>query len=294
MKNLAKNTALLAGAAFMLTLAAPGFAQDASEQPEAAATEVSADTVLATVNGEQITLGHVIAARYSLPEQFQVLPNEVLLPGLVDQLIQQTVLGQAIGEMTRRAQVQLDNEQRAIVATEKLDEVLADAIDDEKVAAAYEEQYANAEPTPEWNASHILVETEEEAQALLDELEGGADFADLAREHSTGPTGPSGGALDWFGPGMMVEPFEVAVSGMSAGDVAGPIQTQFGWHVVKLNDTRMKGAPDLEEVRGEIQEQLENDAVEQALAALLEAATIERAELEGIDPNVLSDMSLLD
>jgi peptidyl-prolyl cis-trans isomerase C len=206
-----------------------------------------------------------VLARFALPEQFQQLPNEVLFDALIDQLIQQTVLGQAMGEMTRRAEVLLDNERRSIIASEKLGEVVSDAVTDEAIAAAYDAEYSDAEPTQEWDASHILVATEDEAAALLEELDGGADFAELARK-STGPSGPNGGALGWFGPGMMVKPFEDAVMGMEAGDVAGPIQTQFGWHVVKLNDARMKGAPALDEVRAEIVAQLENDAVEQALA----------------------------
>jgi peptidyl-prolyl cis-trans isomerase C len=286
MKTLAKTTALLASAAMFVLGSGSLQAEDAPA--------TSADMVVATVNGEAITLGHVIAARFALPEQFQALPNDVLLPGIVEQLIQQTVLGQAMDEMSARAQIQLDNERRAIVATEKLDEVISGAVDEAKVQAAYEAAYANAEPTREWNASHILVETEEEAQALVDELSGDADFPALAREHSTGPSGPSGGELGWFSPGMMVEPFENAVAGMAVGSIAGPIQTQFGWHVIKLNDARMKGAPELDEVRGDIEAQLENDAVEQALTTLMEAAAIERAEIDGIDPNVLSDVSLLD
>jgi len=284
MKTLAKTTALLASAALALVVSGPLRAEEA--------TPSSADSIVATVNGETITLGHVIAARFALPEQFQDLPNDVLLPGIVEQLIQQTVLSQAIDELSARAQIQLDNERRAIVATEKLDEVISGAVDDAKVQAAYDAAYADAEPTQEWNASHILVETEEEAQALIEELAGGADFPALAREHSTGPSGPSGGELGWFGPGMMV--FETAVTGMEADDVSGPVQTQFGWHVIKLNETRMKGAPALDEVRGDIEAELENDAVEQALAALLDAASIERSDIESIDPNVLSDVSLLD
>lgn len=298
MKILAKRGTLLTGAALSLLLAAPLAAQDAETSEPAAETvepmAVDASTVLATVNGEDITLGHVIAARLTLPEQYQTLPNDVLLNGLIDQLIQQTVLGQAMGEMTRRAQIQLDNERRAITATEKLDDVISTAVDDAAIQAAYDAEYANAEPTKEWNASHILVETEDEAAALIDELNGGADFAELAREKSTGPSGPNGGELGWFGPGMMVQPFEEAVMGMEDGAVAGPIQTQFGWHVVKLNDARMKGAPALDEVRAEIVAKLENDAVEQALAALLGAAEIERADVSGIDPNVLTDLSILD
>jgi len=294
MKTLAKSTALLSSAALMISLAAPLAAQDTATETEAPAAAVSPDMVLATVNGEEITLGHVIAARLSLPEQYQVLPNEVLFPGLVDQLIQQTVLGQAMGEMTRRAQIQLDNERRSIVATEKLDEVLSDAVDEARIQAAYEEQYANAEPTQEFHASHILVATEEEAQTIRDDIEGGADFAETAREKSTGPTGPSGGDLGWFSAAGVVEGFRNAITAMEVGELGGPVQTEFGWHVIQLHEVRLKGAPSIDEVRGDIITQLEDDAVEQALETLLGSATIERADLEGIDPNVLGDLSLLD
>ncbi|PIE07834.1 MAG: peptidylprolyl isomerase [Rhodobacterales bacterium] len=283
-----KPTALLASTALALAVAAPLRAQDTTPAP------VEADTVVATVNGENITIGHLVAARLALPEQFQALPNEKLFEALTEQLIQQTVLGQAMGEMTRRAQIQLENERRSIVAADHLLKVIGDAVTDEAIAAVYEADYANAEPTQEWNASHILVETEEEAAALVTELENGADFAELAKEKSTGPSGPGGGELGWFGPGMMVTPFEEAVSGMEVGAVSAPLQTQFGWHVVKLNDKRMKGAPALEEVRDEIVASLENDAVEQALETLLGAAEIERADVSGIDPDVLSDLSILD
>lgn len=296
MKILALRSTLLTGAALSLLIAAPLSAQDAAPAPaeQAAAMDVDANTVVATVNGEDITVGHVIAARLTLPEQYQTLPDNVLFDGLIEQLIQQTVLGQAMGEMTRRAQIQLDNERRAITATEKLDAVIATAADEAKIKAAYDAEYANAEPTKEWNASHILVETEDEAAALIEALTNGADFAELAREKSTGPSGPNGGELGWFTAGMMVKPFEDAVMGMEDGAIAGPVQTQFGWHVIKLNESRMKGAPPLEEVQGDIIAKLENDAVEQALATLLESATIERVDLDTIDPSVLSNVSLLD
>ncbi len=297
----AKHTSFLLGAALTLGLALPAHAQDAAagaEAPAAAAeTEaapVTASTVVATVNGENITLGHVIAARLALPQQYQALPEDVLFPGLVEQLIQQTVLGQAAGEISARGQVQIDNEIRAVKATETLGEILAGAVDDEKVQAFYATTFVDAEPSVEWDASHILVETEEEAAALIEELNNGADFAELAREHSTGPSGPEGGALGWFGPGMMVEPFEVAVTDMEVGEVAGPLQTQFGWHVVKLNDTREAPVPELEAVRGEIIEALENEAVEAALAELLEGAEVERVELEGFDPSVLSNPAMFE
>lgn len=282
------------GIALSLTFGAPGVAQDTTSEDATPRVEVQADTVLATVNGENITVAHVIAARQGLAQQFQQLPDDVLFPGLIDQLIQQTVLGQAVEEISRRGEIILENQRREVAAAEKVDGIVATAVTDDALQAAYDAKYADAEPTKEFSAAHILVATEEEAKELITKLEGGADFAELAKEFSTGPSGPNGGDLGWFGPGMMVKPFEDAAMALSTGEVSAPVQTQFGWHVVKLNDTRMVGAPELDKVRAELAAQIESDAVEAALQTLLDGATIERTDLEGIDPAVTRDMTLLD
>lgn len=279
-------------------LLAPGLApaqETAQESTGEAPATMAADaaTVLAVVNGEEITLGHVIATRQSLPAQYQALPDSVLFEGILEQLIQQTVLSQAMGALSQRTEVMLENERRALIAGEKLDAVTAGAVTDEALQAAYDAAYANVEPETEYNASHILVASEEEARDLLDKLAGGADFAELAREFSTGPSGPNGGELGWFTQGMMVAPFEEAVMGLEVGQVAGPVQTQFGWHVLTLNDKRNKGAPAFEDVRDELVQSVENDAVEKALAALLEAADITRTDLTGIDAAAMRQDDLL-
>lgn len=295
-----KRNAIILSAALSAVLAYPLVAQDtgATTEPEAEPKvemiDVTGDTVVATVNGDDITMAHVVAARTNLPEQFQSLPDDVLLPGIVEQLIQQAVLGQAMGELSHRAEIRLENQRRELAANDKVEEVISSAVTDDALQAAYDAQYANAEPTKEFSASHILVEAEDKAKELIVELEGGADFAELAKTHSTGPSGPNGGELGWFGPGMMVKPFEDAVMAMEDGAISAPVQTQFGWHVIKLNESRMKGAPALEDVRDELAVQIESDAVETALKALLDAATIDRIALEGIDPAALRDMTLLD
>ncbi|WP_432448569.1 peptidylprolyl isomerase [Aliiroseovarius marinus] len=289
------RNAFLLGTAMAVALVLPAHAEDTAASAQTPATiSVDGDTILATVNGDDITMAHVIAARLGLAEQFQSLPNDVLLPGLVEQLIQQTVLSQAIGEVSRRTSIQLENQRREIVAAEMIDSVISGAVTDEALKAEYDAQFDGAEPTEEFNASHILVETEDKAKELIAELEGGADFAALAKTHSTGPSGPNGGELGWFSSGMMVKPFEDAVVALDRGAVSAPVQTQFGWHVIILNDKRMQGAPALEEVREELAAKIENDAIEAALAKLLEAATIDRVELDGIDPDILGNAELLD
>ena len=166
-------------------------------------------------------------------------------------------------------------------------------VDDAQLQALYEERYSSAEPEIEFNASHILVESEAEAQALVSELEGGADFAELARERSTGPSGPSGGSLGWFGRGQMVPEFEQAVETLEPGGVSAPVQTQFGWHVIRLDERRDSEAPPLDQVRGELENELRGQVVEDELARLEGEADVTRVEVE-VDPALIRDDGLLE
>ncbi|MEO0692604.1 MAG: peptidylprolyl isomerase, partial [Pseudomonadota bacterium] len=235
-----------------------------------------------------------IVLRSRLPEQYQQLPDDVLFEGILDQIIQQAVVGASVGELSRENALAIENEERALLASQLIDDVATEALTDEALQAAYDETYGSVEPETEFNASHILVETEEEARALIEELDGGADFAALAQEHSTGPSGPNGGSLGWFGMGMMVPPFEAAVVELEPGSFSeDPVQTQFGWHVLILNETRLKDAPALEAVRDELAAQVQRQAVDARVAELTEAADVTRADITGIDPAVLREMSLI-
>lgn len=278
---MSKHHNILLAAAASICLALPAAAQDAS-----------ADTVVATVNGTDITLGHMITARAQLPQQYQQLPDDVLFEGILEQLVQQTVLAQNAGDTPKSVELSLENDRRAARAGIAINEFLGGAVDEAALTAAYEEKYASAEPEKEFNASHILVETEEEALALVTELEGGADFAELAREKSTGPSGPSGGSLGWFGAGMMVKPFEDAVVTLEDGTVSAPVETQFGWHVIRLNESRMKGAPALEEVRAELEDEIQQAALEAHITELTEAADVTRTE-EQLDVSILRNVDIL-
>jgi len=214
----------------------------------AIAQDADADTVVATVNGTEITLGQLIVSRAQLPQQYLQLPDDVLYDGLLDQLIQQQLLADTVESTPRHVALALVLEERSLLAGQAIEDVSLEAVTDEAIAAIYESRFGAAEPEPEFDASHILVETEEEAIAIIARLESGADFATTAQEVSTGPSGPSGGALGWFGMGMMVPEFEAAVVDMEIGAISAPVQTQFGWHVIKLNDTREKPAPDIDTV----------------------------------------------
>ena len=282
---MAKAMRFLAGAALAATLALPVWAEEAP----------TADTVVATVNGTAITLGHMIVARDALPEQYKALPADVLFKGILDQLVQQTALEQSMeGKLTRSDTLRLENDKRGYVSARALEAVVLSAVTDEALQAAYEARFKDAAPQTEYNAAHILVADEAKAKELLAELEAGADFAELAKTHST-DTGSAvnGGDLGWFGLGMMVKPFEEAVVAAEVGKVAGPVQSDFGFHLILVKETRIAAQPTLDDIRDELAAEIEQQAIEAHVTEVTDAAKVEKPG-EGIDPALLGDLSLLD
>jgi peptidyl-prolyl cis-trans isomerase C len=259
----------------------------------APAEEIGPDTVVARVGTTEITLGHMIVLRSQLPEEYRQLPDDVLYQAVLDQLIRQSAVVEAAGgELSLGAKLALENERRSFVAGEALSRVAEEAVTDEAVQKAYDATYSDAEPTREYHAAHILVASEDEAKAIKAELDDGADFAELAKEKSTGPSGPNGGDLGWFSEGMMVKPFEDAVVALEPGAVSDPVQTQFGWHVIKLYDVRMKDAPPLNDVRDELVQQIQRDAMETALEKYTAEADVTRVDVE-VDPAILKNNDLV-
>lgn len=251
--------------------------------------------VLATVDGTEITLGHVIALRSDLPPQYDQFPDELLFRGIVDQLIQHTLLMQSLdGDMSAKSKIEIENETRAILASQVMNRIVAQEPDEETLRTLYETTYPAETDETEYRAAHILVETEEEAQALVEELAEGADFAALARTRSTGPSGSVGGDLGWFGEGDMVADFFDAVATLSPDEVSGPVETTFGWHVIKLAETRQKERPEFDAVRAELAEQARQSALEAHIAELQADADVVRKSSEGLEPSVIQNTDLLE
>ena len=279
-----KYKSILLGAVLGLSLGAQAFAQ-----------ETDGSTVVATVGDTDITIAHMIAMTLTLPDNQRQLPMDVIFEGVLERLIQQEAISQSQAEISKLTTLQLENERRALVASEIVNGIAAGVeIQPDAVQAAYDRRFADFTPSIEYNASHILVETEDEAKAIVAQLQGGADFAELAKLKSTGPSGPGGGELGWFGTGRMVPEFEAAVAGMEVGAISDPVQTQFGWHVISLNDSRMPEIPAIEDMRAELEQEVWRETLEAAIKELVDAATVERADVSGIDPSVLADMSLVE
>ena len=263
--------------AFALSLATSG----------AIAQDATADTVIATVNGTNITLGQMIITRAQLPQQYADLP-------VLDQLIQQQLLADSLETTPARVTYAVQNEERSLKAGEVINNITLGAVDEDALKAAYDARYADALPSTEFNAAHLLVETEDEALAAKARITEGEEFADVARDVSTGPTGPNGGNLGWFGTGQMVPAFEEAVADMSVGDVSDPVQTQFGWHVINLIETRNADVPGFDEVRQDLFGQVQEAAIQARLTELTDAATVVMLEDDEFDPTLISNIDLLD
>lgn len=285
-------------------IAFPGFAQDqpaatapAADAQGADATKTyDADTVLATVNGTPITLGNVIVMVGALPQQYQTLPDGALLKGLLDQMVDQQLLANAESASPDgdplQVKLAVQNQRRTALASMAAQSSVADAVTDAAVQAAYEKIVADFKPAAEWNAAHILVQSEDKAKELKTEIDGGADFAEVAKANSSDGSAASGGDLGWFGAGQMVPEFETAVQGLQKGQVSDPVKTQFGWHLVKLIDTRETSAPTLAEARPQIENELRQAALEAKLAELRKAGNVEVNE-DAVPPSAIRDGNLL-
>ena len=252
-----------------------------------AAEEINISTVVATVAGTEITIAHMLDVKRQLPEQYESLEDSVLFNGIIDQLLQQELLASSITEDPSWLAIAMQNQRRNLLSSVVINDLRANSVTEDILKNTYAAKYPAGAGEQEYKASHILVETEQRAKDLLALLDGGTDFGGLAIEHSTGPSAPSGGDLGWFGKGQMVAPFESAVTGMEAGTYTGPVKTQFGYHLIFLNDRRETSPPSFEDVRGEIEVEIQNAAVEAHLRGLMANADV-LMPTEEIDPSILS------
>ena len=231
-----------------------------------------AETV-ATVNGAEISsdvFDIYIESRIQKPASAATADERATILDEIKDLYLLTTQPRAkeLGQDARtKAQIELQT--RGILAQAVAGDFLArNAASDAEIKSAYEEQIALAPPL-EFKARHILVETQSQAQEVVKELEGGADFVELAKEKSTGPSGPNGGDLGWFGPSQMVAPFSTAVGSLEEGAFTKtPVQTQFGWHVILREDSREAKPPTLESVRDVIKQRVEQEKLQEYLQEL--------------------------
>ena len=239
------RSSLLAAGALGLIFLVPvtGFAADSD--------------VVASVNGEEITKGDLDQTLRDLEQQFARVPaaqrRGAALAAVVDiKLLSQQATKEGIDQEEEFKSRMAFLKQR-VLHQSYIDKTVAALVTDTAVRARYDAEIANTPPENEVHARHILVKTNDEAIEIIKQLDGGADFVALAKEKSTGPSGSSGGDLGYFGPGQMVPAFEAAAFSMDVGKhSAEPVPTQFGFHVLKLEDKRAKQPPAFEQVEPQI------------------------------------------
>jgi peptidyl-prolyl cis-trans isomerase C len=264
---------LLLGTALTL---GPAAAQDAT----APAAAITPQTVVATVGGETITEADIAFAAEDLAQELQQMPPDQRKAFLVTVLIDMKVMAKAARDQQmdqtdafkQRLRYLEDRALRRAYFGEKI----ATGVTPEALQAAYATLTASFQGQEEVHARHILVASQDEASAIKAELDGGKDFAELAREKSTDPSAQqNGGDLGFFAKGMMVKPFEDAAFAMNAGDVSAPVQSDFGWHVIKVEEKRTSQPPTLEQVAPQLQQQVMFQNFEAAVAALKQGITID-------------------
>ena len=281
---------LARGASLLVVLLAasaltPAFAQDAAPAAEApaaaeAAAPVSPDTVVATVGGETITEAELGFAAEDLAQELQQMPPEQRKAFLVRVLIDMKVMAKAGADAgmadTPLFALRLQYLKERALRRAYFADAIAGSVTEEAVRAAYDKFVADFVPQPEIRASHILVATEEEAKAIKAQLDGGADFATLAKEKSIDPGAANGGDLGFFGKGMMVAPFEAAAFALTdVGQVSDPVQSQFGWHVIRLEEKRESSPPAFEQVAAQLQQQLLMTTFDSTVAKLMDGVEID-------------------
>ena len=242
---------------------------------------IAADKPVAIVNGKPISQK---TYELYLKQRESEMPSNANLAGnrnvIINELVNRELLYQdalnkklnkdpnvvfALDQLTRNLLIQADVSQMA----------KANPISDAKLKQIYQQQLAKMDMT-EYNASHILLKTQDDAKAVIKELDGGAKFSDLAKSKSTGPTGPNGGNLGWFKAGQMAAPFSKAVAGMKKGTYSKqPVQTQFGWHVILLEDKRQATPPSFEDVKKQLLTYERTRELQEYLQKLRKKAKIE-------------------
>ncbi len=253
----------------------------------AAATPMPpANQVVARVDGVELYFSDVEAAQQSLPPQAQKLPLDSIYPILLDRLVDAALIAEAgrkehldqDPEVQRRLKLYQDR----LIQQAYIERAVKAAATEDRLKARYEVLLKEKPAREEVHASHILVKTEAEAKSVIAELDKGADFAALAKKYSTDPGGASGGDLGYFGRDDMVPEFAAAAFALPVGKYTEtPVQTKFGWHVIKVEDRRNGKPPTFEEAHDEVSRLIAHDVVDAKLNELRGAAKIETFGLDG-------------
>lgn len=266
-----------------LVLAGGALAADAADKTAAPAS----DPVVAKVSGSEIHQSDVAQLYAQMPAQMRQLPLQTVFPMLVERLVEQRLLTDAGYQQklqkTDTVKTAVRSAEEHAVARAFLEQKLTTAVSPAALQAAYDKHVADFKPETEIKAAHILVASEKDAKAIIAKLTKGGDFAKLAQEKSTDRgSAEKGGDLGYFTAGEMVEPFAKAAFAMKAGEVSkAPVKTEFGWHIIKVEDIRQTEKPKFDDVKSQLEDNLREEAIEGVLKNLRKDAKIEMFAPDG-------------
>lgn len=262
------------------------FAQEAPAPEAAAPAAVAPETVVATVGGEPITEADLSFAAEDLAQDLAQMPAEerraFLLRVLIDMKVMAGAAKEAGMDQTELFAQRLKYLEERALRRAYFADAIAGQVTEEAIRAEYDAFVAQFQPAEEVHARHILVETKEEADAIKAELDAGGDFAAIAQEKSIDPgSGANGGDLGFFAKGMMVPEFETAAFALAnPGDVSAPVQSQFGFHIIKLEEKRQSAPPAFEQVTPQIQQQVLMRVFNEKVEELMSGVTIDVTDPE--------------
>ncbi len=223
------------------------------------------------------------AKRASQPEA-TFSDTEILDELIATELLKQEAINQGIAERAEIIEQIKRQESNILINTLMTEKFATLNFSDEELKTEYD-RLISLNDTSEYKASHILLQTEDDAKAVIEELKNGADFTELAKQKSQGPSAPNGGDLGWFKADTMVPPFAQAIQAMEKGTYSSnPVQTRFGWHVILLEDKRTTEQPTFEDVKQDVQRALTRNKIEEYVDELQNKATIirsDKSETEG-------------
>ena len=244
------------------------------------------DPVVATVNGTKILKSMLVTAQQLLPEQYQKIPLMQIYPALVDTVIDMKLSAADARKKrlheTKEFKVLMSRVEDQMLQRTVLQAEMDKALTEEALKRRYDALIADEKSSTEVHARHILVKTKEEANDIIEQLQNGASFEVTAKEKSTGPSATSGGDLGFFGKGQMVPEFEKAAFSLRKGKFTDtPVKTQFGWHIIKLEDRRKSEPPSFESIKQKLQTEISQETGAEYVSGLRKEAKIERFDLDG-------------
>ena len=238
------------------------------------------DFVVATVNDISIMESDISGFYNTLPPQYKQVPYAQIRGQLVERMVEQTLVADAARKQGLHKEPDVQQRikaiQRSLLNEAYLSRIMKAELTDAKIRDAYQKSIALQPKREEVRARHILVKTKDEADAIIVQLKKGADFIKLAKEKSTGPSGKNGGDLGFFADGQMVPPFSKAAFALDKGQITEtPVKTQFGYHVIKVEDRRVAGQANYEKASAKIRANMQDKIFGEIMNGLRAKAKID-------------------